>query len=130
VILLQALVAPIVSWSILQVLLFAASCITIFVIPFTSSHKALSNIKSRALADIRTKIWERYKKAMESPSDAEARLALDQIRALQLLEARVIRRRTWPITGGMLIGFMFTFTASNLPFIKAILDTLTKYRPW
>lgn len=55
VILLQALVAPVAWWSILQVMLFAASCIAIFVLPFTSSHKALSNIKSRALSDIRTR---------------------------------------------------------------------------
>jgi hypothetical protein len=128
VILLQALVAPIVWWSTLQLLLFAISSIAIFFLPITSSYESLRRIKSRALDDIRAKIWARYPQAVDSSSEVEARLALSQIRALRLFEERIAKGHNWPLTGRMLVEFLVTFVAFNLPHIKTILETLNGIR--
>jgi len=128
VVLLQALVAPIVWWSILQVSLFAASSIALFLLPVTSSYESLNKIKSRALTDIRAKIWGKYQRAVESPSKDEATLVLAQIQALRVFESRIAKLHTCPITSRMLARFVFTFAASNLPLVRVTVEILSGLR--
>jgi hypothetical protein len=128
VILLQTQVAPIAWWSTLQLLLFATSSVAIFFLPITSSYASLRRIKSQTLDDIRAKIWARYEQAVDSSSDVEARLALTQIRALRMFEERISKRRNLPLTGRMLVEFLLTFVAFNLPLIKTTFETLSRMR--
>jgi hypothetical protein len=126
--LLQALVAPIVWWSTLQVFAFAASCIALFVLPITSAYRSLGRIKNRALDDIRAKIWAKYQQVTDSSSSDEVSLALAQIKALRMSESRIVRLHTWPLPGKTIVRFTFTFLASNLPLIRMVAETLGNVR--
>jgi hypothetical protein len=126
--LLQALVAPIVWWSTLQVLAFAASSIAFFVLPVTSAHRSLDKIKNRALDDIRAKTWAKYQQVMDSSSSDEASLTLAQIRALRMSESRMAELHTWPLPGKTILRFTLTFLASNLPLIRLVAEILSNVR--